>query len=250
MIDTMLIKIIILSLNLIFYSSGAKKANIDMIDSGKYAGTFSYEIENNKMIVSLSQKNTTKKMMTITTVDNGLYSVKMENESPFEIDLAGYYQEIDWENIQNINKKFNITDDDTVELNTSRTNLYVQCDTQTFIISKKILLKNSKVSNRAKPDKQFRIARKSGSIKKMSAAVKFLTGSKKIQKGMSLDEVVELLGPADHFTGIYISGGISYGYGNIKPSTSNYYKFYWLHFKPDDKKSEKDEDKYLLEAWD
>ncbi len=141
MVNTILIKMIVLCLNLVLYSSGAEEAQIDMLNSGEYAGTITYKVENKKMKVSFIDKKKSVDMMTIATVDNGLYSVKLNGETPFQADLAQYFMEIDWKNIRNINRTIRHEKDGPVKFSTSPGNLYVKHEKTTFVINKKLLLK-------------------------------------------------------------------------------------------------------------
>jgi hypothetical protein len=95
--------------------------------------------------------------------------------------------------------------------------------------------------------KPFHLASKKGDIKGMAGVVKKLVEKNIIRKGMNSLEIEKILGTPVHFTGIYVPGGMSYGFGNLKPSTENYYKFYWIHFKP---KNDEDDDNYVLYSWD
>ena len=72
---------------------------------------------------------------------------------------------------------------------------------------------------------EFQSARQAGDIDQMKVAVSKAVKVDVIKKDMSVDQIVSILGKPDHFTGIYMPDGISYGYGNIKPDTENYHKF-------------------------
>ncbi len=81
---------------------------------------------------------------------------------------------------------------------------------------------------------QFHQNRSVNSTSGMSSVFEKMVKKGIFKKGMSQEKVIAILGPGQHFTGIYVPGGISIGFGNKKATASNYPDFFWLHFKAKD----------------
>ncbi len=96
----------------------------------------------------------------------------------------------------------------------------------------------------------FKQAQQKGNLEKMDSIVKKMSEKKIITKGMFLKTFIKTMGTPNHSTGIYIPGGISYGYGNTVGNAQNYPLFYWFHFRADnwDKENPKDEEEKLV-SW-
>jgi hypothetical protein len=139
--DIGFIKILLFCLKLVAYTSNPQSAEIDLLIDGNYQGSFSYALKDKRMIVYSVKGERKTTMMTVSTIDNGLYSVKMGEGSPMEIDLAGWFMKLDWKKLGEANKNLKLNGDVTLSLTVSRSNLYVQYDSLTFIIDKKLLKK-------------------------------------------------------------------------------------------------------------
>jgi|GEM_PF-5514088 len=97
--------------------------------------------------------------------------------------------------------------------------------------------------------KEFKSCQRTGDMECMSGAFKKMVAAGFIRKGMSPDEVVNILGKPQHGTGIYLQNGYSYGYGNKEGNTENYPDFYWIHFKSYFEET-KGDSKAELQNWD
>jgi hypothetical protein len=144
MIDTLLLKIMVLTLKIIFYTSNADIASVDMLQYGKYLGTVSYKVEKKKMNVSFETGKEKVELMKISTIDNGLYSVELKNEKTFKFDLADYYLKLNWKKLYNINKKIQIEKKEWLKFTTSENNLYINYEKFTFVVKKDYLNKNKR----------------------------------------------------------------------------------------------------------
>ncbi len=139
MLNTGLLEIIVLCLKIIAYSSNAQAADIDMLKDGHYQGSISYQIIQKKMHVSFTQKKKKTRLMTVSTIDNGLYSVQLNKEKPFQLDLAPYYTKLDWKNLTTSNTKIKTKHKIWLRFTASPKNLYVNYGKWTFVIHKNLL---------------------------------------------------------------------------------------------------------------
>ncbi len=93
----------------------------------------------------------------------------------------------------------------------------------------------------------FQACRKKGNRECMEKAFHRLVEEGVLKKGMTAQGVTAILGRPQHFTGIYIPGGYSYGFGNWTGNSENYPDYYWIHFK---ERSGKGDSVLFLEGWD
>jgi len=123
------------------YSSKAPTANMDMLIDGKYRTTIEYKMVNKKMKVTSSYQNMKKDMLTVRTIDNGLYKVKLGEDRPFKVDLAQYYKKLNWKKLSTVQTRIKTKDDKWLILTTSKKNLYVSYGKYIFVINKKYIKK-------------------------------------------------------------------------------------------------------------
>jgi len=137
MLDIGMLKAIVLALKILFYSSGLTQGSIDMLDGGRYTATVSYKTSGKTMEIYTNSA----KLMSVDTIDNGLYRVSFRDERNFKVDLAEFFTEIDFKKLRTIDKTVQSKDLGNVSFISSKNNLYIQYGRRVFIIKQEQLLK-------------------------------------------------------------------------------------------------------------
>lgn len=141
MINTSFFEIIVLCLKIMFFSSNAQAASVDMLSNGKYVATFHYKMQTQTMVVIMKDAKKNRKMMKIQTIDNGLYSVKLTNESSFKIDLAQYFMKLNMKKMDTSSQRIKIKGGNWLKITPGSENVYFHYNKWTFVIHKKFLRK-------------------------------------------------------------------------------------------------------------
>lgn len=99
MINTQLFQMLVLLFKIFSYTSSMTEAEVDMLNYGVCNVSFSYAQTDNVLSITPFDHSTAKKQeaMTIITIDNGLYKVKLPGGDEFELDMAPLYTQLDWD---------------------------------------------------------------------------------------------------------------------------------------------------------
>ncbi len=144
MINTPLIKLLVLCMKLVFYSSGADVAEIDMQHNGRSMGKLSYKVEGKKMSLVLTKKKTATKILVARTIENALYKVELPGGDTIKIDLASIYTSLNWKKLCKTKKVIKLKHGDFYKIYPKGKKLYLEYKKYTFIIDKKLLKKKKK----------------------------------------------------------------------------------------------------------
>mgnify|MGYP001548349003 CR=1 FL=1 len=141
MLNTGLLKIIVMVCKLVAYSSNPQSAEIDMLVNGQNKGKIMYVKQNKVMKIYHNSKRGKIFMMTVTRIDNGLYKVKYRKERAFKVDLAPVYMKLNWKKLYKTRKTIKLPHNENVMFIPKKKYLYVNYDKTSFSINKRLLIK-------------------------------------------------------------------------------------------------------------
>ena len=141
MLNTGLLKIIVMVCKLVAYSSNPQSAEIDMLVNGQQKGKIMYVKQNKVMKIYHKSKRGKIFMMSVTRIDNGIYKVKYRKETSFKADLASIYMKLNWKKLYATSKTIKLPHNEYLEFTPKRKYLYVNYGKTTFAVNKRLLIK-------------------------------------------------------------------------------------------------------------
>ncbi len=141
MLNTGLLKIIILCCKLIAYSGNPQTAEFELLVGNKPMGNILYKTENKIMKIYFVAPHRKKLMLTVKRIDNGLYKARYIGETKFDVDLASVYMKFNWKKLHETKKTIKLKYNEKLKIYPKGNSIYVKYGRTTFVIKKKLLMK-------------------------------------------------------------------------------------------------------------